>query len=60
MTTDTALHEAAANGNLETIKLLVEYDKEPSNDVENTEFLEDINDEGETPLFKAAAYGRKK
>ncbi|KAJ0082753.1 hypothetical protein Patl1_09884 [Pistacia atlantica] len=57
---DTALHEAAANGNLEAVKLLVEYDKEPSNDVENTEFLEDINDEGETPLFKAAAYGRTK
>ncbi|KAJ0081820.1 hypothetical protein Patl1_09897 [Pistacia atlantica] len=57
---DTALHEAAANGNLEAVKLLVEYDKEPSYDVENTEFLEDINDEGETPLFKAAAYGRTK
>ncbi|XP_031279115.1 uncharacterized protein LOC116137561 isoform X2 [Pistacia vera] len=57
---DTALHEAAANGNLEAVKLLVEYDKKPSNDVENTEFLKDINDEGETPLFKAAAYGRTK
>ncbi|XP_031262361.1 uncharacterized protein LOC116120542 isoform X2 [Pistacia vera] len=48
---DTPLHVAAANGNLEAVKLLVEYDKDLSHD---------INDEGETPLFKAAAYGRTK
>ncbi|KAJ0082270.1 hypothetical protein Patl1_09863 [Pistacia atlantica] len=47
---NTALHEAAADGNIEAVKLLVEHDKE---------LLEDRNKEGETPLFKAASYGQK-
>ncbi|KAJ0082272.1 hypothetical protein Patl1_09865 [Pistacia atlantica] len=55
---DTALHVAASNGNLEAVELLVEYDKKLAG--RNTEFLEDRNKEGETPLFKAAAYGRTK
>ncbi|XP_031262645.1 ankyrin repeat and SOCS box protein 2-like [Pistacia vera] len=48
---DTPLHVAATNGNLEAVKLLVEYDKDLSHD---------INDKGEIPLFKAAAYGTTK
>ncbi|XP_031262085.1 ankyrin repeat-containing protein NPR4-like [Pistacia vera] len=57
---DTALHEAAANGNLGAVNLLVKYNEELSNEDEETEFLEDINGKGKTPLFKAAGYGRTK
>ncbi|XP_031268530.1 uncharacterized protein LOC116127006 [Pistacia vera] len=46
---NTALHEAAADGNIEAVELLVKHDKK---------LLEDRNIEGETPLFKAAAYGQ--
>ncbi|XP_031262299.1 uncharacterized protein LOC116120484 isoform X2 [Pistacia vera] len=55
---NTALHEAAAIGNVKAVKLLVEHDKRLVDG--NTEFLEDRNEEGETPMFKAAAYGRTK
>ncbi|KAJ0082749.1 hypothetical protein Patl1_09883 [Pistacia atlantica] len=48
---NTTLHEAAADGNIEAVKLLVEHDKE---------LLEDRNKEGETPLFKVASYGQTK
>ncbi|KAJ0080672.1 hypothetical protein Patl1_09857 [Pistacia atlantica] len=55
---DTALHEAPATRNLEVVKLLVEYELPVAG--KNTDFLEDINDKGEAPMFKAAAYGRTK
>ncbi|KAJ0082751.1 hypothetical protein Patl1_09881 [Pistacia atlantica] len=58
-----ALHEAAANGNIKAVKLLVNHNKQlykEDADPNHTEFLEDLNEEGETPLFKAAAYGRTK
>ncbi|KAJ0082752.1 hypothetical protein Patl1_09880 [Pistacia atlantica] len=58
-----ALHEAAANGNIKAVKLLVNQYKQlykEDADPNHTEFLEDLNEEGETPLFKAAAYGRTK
>ncbi|KAJ0016941.1 hypothetical protein Pint_09587 [Pistacia integerrima] len=60
---NTALHEAAANGNIKAVKLLVNHNKKllkEDGDPNYTEFLEDLNKEGETPLFKAAAYGRTK
>ncbi|XP_031249209.1 uncharacterized protein LOC116107056 [Pistacia vera] len=46
---NTALHEAAADGNIKAVRLLMQHDKE---------LLKDRNEEGETPLFKAAAYGQ--
>ncbi|XP_031262145.1 uncharacterized protein LOC116120324 [Pistacia vera] len=59
---NTALHEAAANGNIEAVRILVKHDKEIREDRnregETQPLLEVINNEGETPLFKAAAYGQ--
>ncbi|KAJ0082275.1 hypothetical protein Patl1_09866 [Pistacia atlantica] len=60
---NTALHEAAANGNIEAVTLLVNHINGLSfGDEEylSSEALEDKNNEGETPLFRAAAYGRTK
>ncbi|KAI9197639.1 hypothetical protein LWI28_001950 [Acer negundo] len=45
---NTVLHEAAICRNYEAVKLLV---------VKNKELLDMKNDSGETPLFRAAAYG---
>ncbi|KAJ0081355.1 hypothetical protein Patl1_09876 [Pistacia atlantica] len=59
----TTLHEAAANWNIKAVKLLVNHNKKllkEDKDPNNTEFLEDSNEQGETPLFKATAYGRTK
>ncbi|KAK4857977.1 hypothetical protein QYF36_009022 [Acer negundo] len=49
---NTVLHEAAISGNLEAVKLLVENDDQ--------EILEMKNDSNETPLFRAAAFGKTK
>ncbi|XP_031268533.1 sex-determining protein fem-1-like [Pistacia vera] len=60
---NTALHEAAANGNIEAVKLLVNHINELSvGDYEHlsSEALEDKNNEGETSLLRAAAYGKTK
>ncbi|KAJ0082268.1 hypothetical protein Patl1_09861 [Pistacia atlantica] len=60
---NTALHEAVANGNIEAVKLLVNHINRLSvGDYEHlySEALQDKNNEGETPLFRAAAYGKKK
>ncbi|XP_044479365.1 ankyrin repeat-containing protein NPR4-like [Mangifera indica] len=73
---NTPLHEAAANGNLEAVKALVDhYSKLPKEDINvnkpedvrpgevekdqnKNELLEAVNHKAETPLFKAAAFGR--
>ncbi|XP_031250765.1 uncharacterized protein LOC116108661 [Pistacia vera] len=60
---NTSLHEAAANENIKAVKLLVNHNKqlyEEDADPNHTEFLEDLNKEGETPLFKVAANWRTK
>ncbi|KAJ0080668.1 hypothetical protein Patl1_09859 [Pistacia atlantica] len=60
---NTTLHEAAANENIKAVNLLVNHNKRLYKEDANpnhTKFLEDLNEEGETPLFKAAAYGRTK
>ncbi|XP_031249213.1 ankyrin repeat-containing protein ITN1-like [Pistacia vera] len=60
---NTALHEAAADGNIEAINLLVAHDKKilqvTNSEGETPPLLEVTNVEGETPLFKAAAYGKE-
>ncbi|KAK1571999.1 hypothetical protein Q3G72_031710 [Acer saccharum] len=48
---NTVLHEAAICRNYEAVKLLVE---------KNKELLDMKNESGETPLFRAAAYGNTK
>ncbi|XP_044461411.1 ankyrin repeat-containing protein At5g02620-like [Mangifera indica] len=59
---NTPLHEAAANGNLKAVMALDNHNSkllEVENVVENeNEFLAAVNKRGETPLFKAAAFGK--
>ncbi|XP_044479358.1 ankyrin repeat-containing protein ITN1-like [Mangifera indica] len=73
---NTPLHEAAANGNMEAVKALVDhYSKLPKEDINvnktedvrpgkvekdqnKNELLEAVKHKAETPLFKAAAFGR--
>ncbi|KAH7569420.1 hypothetical protein JRO89_XS06G0158800 [Xanthoceras sorbifolium] len=50
---NTVLHEAAVSGNLEAVMLLVELKEELL-------LHEKSNDIGETPLFRAAAFGNTK
>ncbi|XP_044500251.1 ankyrin repeat-containing protein At5g02620-like [Mangifera indica] len=61
---NTPLHEAALNGNLEAVEALVTHHRrliaEDIEDSTEEELQEAVNGDGETPLFLAAAFGRKK
>ncbi|KAJ0081108.1 hypothetical protein Patl1_09904 [Pistacia atlantica] len=57
---NTALHEAAADGNIKAVELLVKHHEDRNKEDETRQLLEVRNNEGETPLFKAAAYGQTK
>ncbi|XP_044499378.1 uncharacterized protein LOC123220852 [Mangifera indica] len=60
---NTPLHEAALNGNLEAVKALVTHHRRLiEEDIEHPpeeELQEAVNDDNETPLFLAAAFGQK-
>ncbi|XP_041023321.1 uncharacterized protein LOC121264270 isoform X2 [Juglans microcarpa x Juglans regia] len=57
LTGNTALHEAAAYGNVEMAELLIMYDEKETKP--GGQRAVDINNHiGETPLFRAAAFGR--
>lgn len=57
LTGNTALHEAAAFGDVEMAKLLIMYDEKETKP--GGQRAVDINNHiGETPLFRAAAFGR--
>ncbi|CAK7351549.1 unnamed protein product [Dovyalis caffra] len=65
---NNALHEAAATGNVEMAKILLNFDREHNssttdgqqNESSVNELLEIKNNRGETALFRAAAFGRTK
>ncbi|XP_044499379.1 uncharacterized protein LOC123220853 [Mangifera indica] len=59
---NTPLHEAAANGNLEAVKALVFHHwrllEEDIEDPPREKLQEAVNEDKETPLFLAAAFGK--
>lgn len=66
---NNAVHEAAATGNVEMAKILLNFDRElycsTTNDGQKNgycsdELLQIMNKRGETALFRAAAFGRTK
>ncbi|KAL9392856.1 hypothetical protein Peur_016776 [Populus x canadensis] len=66
---NNAVHEAAATGNVEMAKILLNFDRElhcsTTNDGQKNEYCSDellqiMNNRGETALFRAAAFGRTK
>ncbi|XP_011047004.1 PREDICTED: uncharacterized protein LOC105141473 [Populus euphratica] len=66
---NNAVHEAAATGNVEMAKILLNFDRElhcsTINDGQKNEYCSDellqiTNNRGETALFRAAAFGRTK
>ncbi|CAL9020142.1 unnamed protein product, partial [Prunus brigantina] len=54
---NTPLHEAAASGNLNAAKLLVDKDKRLSGQSSFSTLVEIRNHLGESPLYRAAAFG---
>ncbi|KAG6778460.1 hypothetical protein POTOM_014795 [Populus tomentosa] len=66
---NNAVHEAAATGNVEMAKILLNFDRDlhcrTTNDGQQNEdcsddLLQIMNNRGETALFRAAAFGRTK
>ncbi|XP_044498481.1 uncharacterized protein LOC123220353 isoform X1 [Mangifera indica] len=61
---NTPLHEAAANGNLEAVEALVGHHRklleEDIEDPPREKLQEAVNEDKETPLFLAAAFGKTK
>ncbi|KAG7963039.1 hypothetical protein I3843_09G098000 [Carya illinoinensis] len=58
LTGNTALHEAAAYGNVKMAKLLIMYDEKETRESGDQRAVDINNRIGETPLFRAAAFGR--